>query len=133
MTSINAQWRNGFNAALQARFAITINVVSLTDTDLGRYSVLPPEQAALQFGEDYDLDRVDQVGRERTKGAFGPLIGELPNRNARGVSRIRTLVCNAPLRVCRAGVSQMYDERDTNVIHRQTKRWEEKTCSSVSE
>lgn len=59
MTSINAQWRNGFNTALQARFAITINDAGLTDTDLARYSDLPPEQAALQFGEDYDLDRVD--------------------------------------------------------------------------
>ena len=59
MTSINAQWRNGFNTALQSHYAITINDAGLTDTDLGRYSDLPPEQAALQFGEDYDLDRVD--------------------------------------------------------------------------
>lgn len=63
MTSINAQWRNGFNTALQSRFAITINDAGLTDTDLARYSDLPPEQAALQFGEDYDLDRVDQGWR----------------------------------------------------------------------
>jgi hypothetical protein len=63
MTSINAQWRNGFNTALQAHFAITINDAGLTDTDLARYSDLPPEQAALQFGADYDLDRVDQGWR----------------------------------------------------------------------
>lgn len=63
MTSFNAQWRNGFNTALQAHFAITINDAGLTDTDLARYSDLPPEQAALQFGEDYDLDRVDRGWR----------------------------------------------------------------------
>jgi len=63
MTSINAQWRNGFNTALQSHFAITINDAGLTDTDLARYSDLPPEQAALQFGEDYDLDRVDRGWR----------------------------------------------------------------------
>ena len=63
MTLITASWRDAFNAALQSRFAITINDAGLTDTDLARYSDLPPEQAALQFGEDYDLDRVDQGWR----------------------------------------------------------------------
>ena len=63
MTSINAQWRNGFNTALQSHFAITINDAGLTDTDLARYSDLAPEQAALQFGEDYALDRVDRGWR----------------------------------------------------------------------
>ncbi|MBB3277337.1 hypothetical protein [Pseudoxanthomonas sp. OG2] len=63
MTTITAQWRNGFNTALQSHFAITINDAGLTDTDLARYSDLPPEQAALQFGEDYDLDRVDRGWR----------------------------------------------------------------------
>ena len=56
--TITAQWRNGFDTALQSHYAITINDTGLTDTDLARYSELPPEQAALQFGEDYDLDRV---------------------------------------------------------------------------
>lgn len=32
----------------------------LTDTELSRYADLEPKEAALQFGEDYDLDRVDQ-------------------------------------------------------------------------
>jgi hypothetical protein len=63
MTSISATWRDAFNAALQAHFAITTDDAGLTDTDLARYFDLPPEQAALQFGEDYDLDRVDQGWR----------------------------------------------------------------------
>ncbi len=63
MTSINAQWRNGFNTALQSHFAITIGDAGLTDTELSRYADLEPKAAALQFGEDYDLDRVDQGWR----------------------------------------------------------------------
>ncbi len=63
MTSINVQWRNGFNTALQSHFAITINDAGLTDTELARYTDLDPKAAALQFGEDYDLDRVDQGWR----------------------------------------------------------------------
>lgn len=63
MTIINAQWRNGFNTALQAHFAITIGDAGLTDTELARYTDLDPKAAALQFGEDYDLDRVDQGWR----------------------------------------------------------------------
>ena len=63
MTIINAQWRNGFNRALQAHFAITIGDAGLTDTELSRYADLEPKAAALQFGEDYDLDRVDQGWR----------------------------------------------------------------------
>jgi hypothetical protein len=63
MTTINAQWRNGFNAALQSHYAITINDAGLTDTELARYTELDPKAAALQFGEDYDLDRVDQGWR----------------------------------------------------------------------
>ena len=63
MTTITATWRDAFNAALQSHFAITINDAGLTDTELARYTDLDPKAAALQFGEDYDLDRVDQGWR----------------------------------------------------------------------
>lgn len=63
MKIINAQWRNGFNTALQSHYAITINDAGLTDTELARYTDLDPKAAALQLGEDYDLDRVDQGWR----------------------------------------------------------------------
>ena len=63
MTSINVQWRNGFNTALQSHFAITTDDAGLTDTELSRYADLEPKAAALQFGEDYELDRVDQGWR----------------------------------------------------------------------
>lgn len=32
----------------------------LTDTELSRYSDLQPKEAALTFGEDHDLERVDR-------------------------------------------------------------------------
>ena len=63
MTTLNAQWRTGFNTALQAHFAISTDDAGLTDTELARYADLEPKEAALQFGEDYDLDRVDQSWR----------------------------------------------------------------------
>ena len=63
MTTITATWRDAFNAALQSHFAITIGDAGLTDTELSRYADLEPKEAALQFGEDYVLDRVDQGWR----------------------------------------------------------------------
>lgn len=63
MTTITATWRDAFNAALKSHFAITIEDAGLTDTELSRYADLEPKAAALQFGEDYDLDRVDQGWR----------------------------------------------------------------------
>ena len=63
MTTINMTWRDAFNDALQAHFAITIGDAGLTDTELSRYADLEPKAAALQFGEDYDLDWVDQGWR----------------------------------------------------------------------
>ncbi|HHA2447639.1 TPA: hypothetical protein ACOEBD_003486 [Stenotrophomonas maltophilia] len=63
MTTITATWRDAFNAALQSHFAITIEDAGLSDAELARYVDLEPKEAALQFGEDYDLDRIDQGWR----------------------------------------------------------------------
>ena len=63
MTTITATWRDAFNAALQSHFAITTDDAGLTDTELSRYADLEPKAAALKFGEDYELDRVDQGWR----------------------------------------------------------------------
>ena len=72
MTTITATWRDAFNAALQSHFAITIEDAGLTDTELSRYADLEPKEAALQFGDDYDLDRVDRGGADTRKGPSGP-------------------------------------------------------------
>ena len=63
MTIITASRGDAFNASLQAHFAITIGDAGLTDTELSRYADLEPKEAALQFGDDYDLDRVDRGWR----------------------------------------------------------------------
>lgn len=63
MKTITATWRDAFNAALQSHFAITIEDAGLSDAELVRYVDLEPKAAALQFGEDYELDRVDQSWR----------------------------------------------------------------------
>lgn len=63
MTTITATWRGAFNAALQSHFAITIEDAGLSDAELARYVDMEPKEAALQFGEDYDLDRIDQGWR----------------------------------------------------------------------
>ena len=63
MTIITASWRDAFNATLQSHFAITIEDAGLSDAELARYVDLEPKEAALQFGEDYDLDRIDQGWR----------------------------------------------------------------------
>jgi len=60
VTTINAQWCTAFNAPLQAHFALPIQNAGLTDTELSRYSDLQPKEAALTFGEDHDLERVDR-------------------------------------------------------------------------
>lgn len=60
MTTINAQWRHAFDAALQTHFALSIDDAGLTDTELARYADLQSREAALTFGEDHDLDRVDR-------------------------------------------------------------------------
>lgn len=63
MTTLNAQWRTGFNTALQSHFGISTDDAGMTDAELARYANLEPKEAALQFGEDYGLDRVDQGWR----------------------------------------------------------------------
>lgn len=48
-------WEKRFDAELKKLYGITIN-----DTDPTLYKDLLPEDAALQWGEDYGLDRIDQ-------------------------------------------------------------------------
>ncbi|HEL3259575.1 TPA: hypothetical protein UMH03_000405 [Stenotrophomonas maltophilia] len=60
MTTLTAQWRHAFDAALQTHFALSLRDAGLTDTELSRYSDLQPKEAALTFGEDHDLERVDR-------------------------------------------------------------------------
>ncbi|WP_079220416.1 hypothetical protein [Stenotrophomonas maltophilia] len=61
MTKIDSEWLKAFNEALLALFAINHSDAGMDEFLLGCYADLPPRDAALAFGEDYDLDRDDAL------------------------------------------------------------------------
>lgn len=54
---ITDAWLESFDTYLRKFFHITHLDAGMTDADLERYADLEPREAALVFGEDYDLDR----------------------------------------------------------------------------
>ncbi|GAB1406624.1 hypothetical protein MASR1M8_05430 [Thermomonas brevis] len=56
---IDSKWLEQFDVALQKYLAINREDAGLSDELIVRYADLPPHQAALQYGEDYDLQRID--------------------------------------------------------------------------
>ena len=69
MTKIDSEWLKAFDKALLELFAINHSDAGMDEFLLGCYADLPPRDAALAFGEDYDLDRDDalwpRLGLER--------------------------------------------------------------------
>lgn len=69
MTKIDSEWLKAFDEALLALFAINHSDAGMDEFLLGCYADLPARDAALAFGEDYDLDRDDalwpRLGLER--------------------------------------------------------------------
>lgn len=59
MNSISPAWLSDFDAAMVRYFLIDHAGAGMDETVLLRYADLPPRAAALQFGEDYELQRVD--------------------------------------------------------------------------
>lgn len=53
-------WLNQFDLFMKRYFAIDHTDAGMDNEQLARYRDLPPQDAALQFGEDYDLDRADK-------------------------------------------------------------------------
>lgn len=53
------QWLTKFDQAMVKFFAINHHDAGMGATELERYRDLEPREAALTFGNDYDLDRVD--------------------------------------------------------------------------
>lgn len=56
---IDSTWLHDFDAAMKKLFAIDHIDAGLDDSGLVRYADMPAKVAAMQFGEDYDLQRVD--------------------------------------------------------------------------
>jgi hypothetical protein len=52
-------WTEQFDQALKKFFAIDHIDAGLDEEQLARYRDLDPQEAALVYGQDYDLDRVD--------------------------------------------------------------------------
>ncbi len=52
-------WTRDFDTYLKRYYAIDHIDAGMSDQDLARYRDLEPREAALAFGQDYDLDRVD--------------------------------------------------------------------------
>lgn len=59
MSEVDHSWLCGFDDAMKKLFAIDHGDAGMSEEVLLRYADLAPREAALQFGEDYDLQRVD--------------------------------------------------------------------------
>ena len=59
MADLDGKWLLEFDRALQKYLAITRDDAGISDEVASRYAVLSPFRAALQYGEDYDLQRID--------------------------------------------------------------------------
>ncbi|MGV8942631.1 hypothetical protein [Thermomonas sp.] len=58
MSAIDRNWLSGLDDAMKLFFAIDHDDAGMSEDVLLRYADLPPREAALQFGEDYDLPRI---------------------------------------------------------------------------
>lgn len=59
MNAVDPVWLREFDAAMKRVFAIDHDEAGMGEEHLLRYVDLAPREAALQYGEDYDLQRVD--------------------------------------------------------------------------
>ncbi|HEY9544925.1 MAG TPA: hypothetical protein VIR56_02895 [Solimonas sp.] len=59
MDTVDRAWLREFDAAMVKFFAIDHQMAGMDDEVLSRYADLLPREAALMFGDDYDLSRVD--------------------------------------------------------------------------
>ncbi|CRD60822.1 hypothetical protein [Stenotrophomonas indicatrix] len=61
MTKIDAEWLEAFDKELLDQCAIDHGDACMDEYLLGCYADLPPSEAALAFGSDYDLERDDAL------------------------------------------------------------------------
>ncbi|MGE6334966.1 hypothetical protein [Stenotrophomonas sp. NPDC077659] len=61
MPLINTEWLQAFDHELRHLFAIDHRDAGMDEHTLALYADLPPREAALAFGNDYDLDRDDAL------------------------------------------------------------------------
>lgn len=61
MTTIDTAWLEAFDKEPHYLFAIDHRDAGMDEYLLGCYADLPPRDAALAFGSDYDLERDDAL------------------------------------------------------------------------
>ena len=59
MSKVDHTWLSKLDDAMKVLFAIDHDDAGMSEEVLLCYADLSPREAALQFGEDYDLQRVD--------------------------------------------------------------------------
>lgn len=59
MGQIDSDWLREFDVAMLSFFAIDHAEAGMDDKELGWYADLPAKDAALAYGQDFDLCRVD--------------------------------------------------------------------------
>lgn len=58
---IDASWLDTFDTELKRMFGVRHDDVDANETTLAHFADLPPHEAALAFGSDYDLERDDAL------------------------------------------------------------------------
>lgn len=56
---IPANWLEAFNKHLTTLYGINHKDAGASDEELLRYTDLEPREAAIVYGEDYDIERID--------------------------------------------------------------------------
>ena len=59
MNTIDPEWLKSFDQAMIELFAIDHAEAGMDSKELGCYCAMLPREAAIAYGEDYDLCRVD--------------------------------------------------------------------------
>lgn len=59
MSDIDFGWLRDFDAAMVVLFAINHEEAGMDERELRWYADLPPKEASLAYGRDFDLWRVD--------------------------------------------------------------------------
>jgi len=59
VSTICPDWLREFDAAMKQLFSIDHDDAGMDEEVLSRYADLSPREAALVFGEDYELQRTD--------------------------------------------------------------------------
>jgi hypothetical protein len=59
MVDFDTKWLQEFDVSLQKCLAIDRCGAGISDEVVFRYADMSPRDAALQYGEDYDLQRID--------------------------------------------------------------------------